>query len=268
MNKVRVKTIYKKELLEIKQDKTLVASLLTLPVILGIIFPMIFIALGYNKSFLLGTDKVSFMTKQFVDIIPARISGNTRTLYIIFMYLFLPLFLIIPISISNVIASSSFVGEKENKTIEGLLNTPISDKELVFGKILSAAIPSILITWISMIIYGLLLDIMGFKIFNAFIFPNVEWMFMSLILAPLITLLSIQLVICISSRVKTSKSSQSVAIIFIFPIIAFIISQASGILIFGVWLEVLLSILILLANIVIFNKITSKINREKIILNS
>ena len=88
MNKVRVKTIYKKELLEIKQDKTLVASLLTLPVILGIIFPMIFIALGYNKSFLLGTDKVSFMTKQFVDIIPARISGNTRTLYIIFMYLF------------------------------------------------------------------------------------------------------------------------------------------------------------------------------------
>lgn len=266
MNKSRIKTIYKKELIEIKQDKTLIASLLTLPLILGIVFPLIFILLGYNESFLVGMDRMSFMTKQFANIIPSHINGSTQILYIIFMYLFLPLFLIIPISISNVISSSSFVGEKENKTIEGLLNTPISDKELVFGKMLSSAVPSIVITWISMIAYGLLLDVAGFKLFNAFIFPNVNWLFMALILAPLITLLSIQLVICISSRVKTSKSSQSVAIIFIFPIVAFIISQASGLLIFGVWMEVALSIVILIANVIIFNKVTAKINREKIIL--
>lgn len=267
MNKSRIKTIYKKELLEIRQDKTLIASLLTLPLILGVIFPIIFILLGYNKSFLLNMDKMSFMTKQFSNIIPTGIKDNTKILYIIFMYLFLPLFLIIPISISNVISSSSFVGEKENKTIEGLLNTPISNKELVFGKILASAIPSLLITWISMIVYGSLIDLMGFKLFKMFIFPNIEWIFMFLILAPIITLLSIQLVICISSRVKTSKSSQSVAIIFIFPIVTFIISQASGILIFGFWIEFLLSLLILIVNIIIFNKITSKINREKLILN-
>ncbi|TPR12316.1 ABC transporter permease [Apilactobacillus timberlakei] len=264
---IHIKTIYKKELLEIKQDKPLIASLLALPLILGVIFPTIFLSLGYDKSFLLSTEKISPMIKHFSSIIPNDINGHTEILYIILMYIFLPLFLIIPISISNVISSSSFVGEKENKTIEGLLNTPITNKELVFGKILSSVIPSILITWISMFIYGILIDVFGFNIFNKIIFPNFEWIFMALILAPMITILSIQLVICISSRVKTSKSAQSVAIVFIFPIVAFVISQASGLLIFGIWMEILLSFIILIINIIIFYSITTKIDREKLILN-
>jgi len=43
-----------------------------------------------------------------------------------------------PISFSLVIALESFVGEKERNTLEALLSTPITDRALYFGKVLSS----------------------------------------------------------------------------------------------------------------------------------
>ena len=44
--------------------------------------------------------------------------------------------------ISSVVAASSFVGEKERKTLESLLYTPIDIASLFWGKLLSAFIPA------------------------------------------------------------------------------------------------------------------------------
>ena len=52
-------------------------------------------------------------------------------------YLFAPFFLILPLMFSTVIASESFAGERERKTIEALLYTPATDTELFVGKVLA-----------------------------------------------------------------------------------------------------------------------------------
>lgn len=48
--------------------------------------------------------------------------------------------------ISNVIATASFVGEREQKTIEGLLYTPLNRQELLLGKIVASFAPATVIT--------------------------------------------------------------------------------------------------------------------------
>ncbi len=58
-----------------------------------------------------------------------------------------------PISISLVIALETFVGEKERRSLEPLLSTPLTNTELYIGKTLSAMIPPLIASFGGMAVY-------------------------------------------------------------------------------------------------------------------
>jgi uncharacterized membrane protein SpoIIM required for sporulation/ABC-type transport system involved in multi-copper enzyme maturation permease subunit len=58
-----------------------------------------------------------------------------------------------PISISLVIALETFVGEKERRSLEPLLSTPLTNTELYIGKTLSAMIPPLMASFGGMVVY-------------------------------------------------------------------------------------------------------------------
>ena len=58
-----------------------------------------------------------------------------------------------PISISLVIALETFVGEKERRSLEPLLSTPLTNTELYIGKTLSAMIPPLVSSYGGMTVY-------------------------------------------------------------------------------------------------------------------
>ncbi len=58
-----------------------------------------------------------------------------------------------PISISLVIALETFVGEKERRSLEPLLSTPLTNTELYIGKTLSAMIPPLVASFGGMMVY-------------------------------------------------------------------------------------------------------------------
>jgi len=64
-----------------------------------------------------------------------------------------------PISISLVIALETFVGEKERRSLEPLLSTPLTNTELYIGKTLSAMIPPLMASFGGMTVY--LLTLLG-----------------------------------------------------------------------------------------------------------
>src|SRR5947209_5687730 len=61
---------------------------------------------------------------------------------------FLVLFQMIPMVVPLSIASHSIVGEKQNRSLEPLLATPIRTEELLFAKAIAAAVPGVLATWL------------------------------------------------------------------------------------------------------------------------
>lgn len=264
----KVTNLINKDLLEIKNDKAAIASLLVVPSIFSVFLPLI-ILLGGTSS--LPTNSIGGISV-FLERLPKEmvlqqgLNQEKSAAYAVLMYFFKPLFLLIPVIISTVISSSSFVGEKENKTVEGLLYTPLTNKELMLGKILASAIPSMIITWLSMIVYGVILDTFGFYVFGEMIFPDINWLIIGLILDPLIVFLAISLIITVSQRVKTSKSAQSVAVVMVLPIMGLIISQAGGVMLFGIKITLLLSLVLIIIDIVIFLIISKKFNREKFIM--
>src|SRR5436190_15413801 len=72
---------------------------------------------------------------------------------------FLPLLPMIvgffPVSISLVIALETFVGEKERRSLEPLLSTPLTNTELYLGKAFAAMIPPLMASYLGIGIYVL-----------------------------------------------------------------------------------------------------------------
>ncbi|MGB1285618.1 MAG: stage II sporulation protein M [Aggregatilineales bacterium] len=62
-----------------------------------------------------------------------------------------------PISISLVIALETFVGEKERRSLEPLLSTPLTNTELYIGKTLAAMIPPLIASFGGMSVYLIIL---------------------------------------------------------------------------------------------------------------
>lgn len=61
---------------------------------------------------------------------------------------------------------------------------------LLRAKILGVFIPSYIITLLSFIAFGIIVNIGGFMYFGRLIFPNIKWLIIIFLIAPAINLLS------------------------------------------------------------------------------
>ncbi len=72
-------------------------------------------------------------------------------------------------------AANSFASEKERHTLEGMLYTPMTDTELVVGKVAGAVVPSIAFSWACFAVYTVLVDILGTPLVDRAYFPTPNW---------------------------------------------------------------------------------------------
>lgn len=265
LNYKRVKAVLKKDLLQTINDKTMIISLMIIPVMFSIILPILIISLGFNSGIVNSLSGLNAFTH---FVIKNNIGGNLnmegKIIYSVFQYFFIPLFLLIPLLIDTVLASTGFIGEKEKRTIEGLLYTPITDSELLLAKMLASLLPSTTISWIAIFIYWFIVDIKCHKIIGI-IFPNTLWLLI-IVMIPLISLLAIELITIFSQYLKTSKSAQSVTGMLVFPIIAGVVSQSSGVLLINKTFILGILIVLIILDVLFFYFSVMRFNRERFLL--
>ena len=172
------------------------------------------------------------------------------------------LFLLVPIITAMTVAANSFVGEKENRTLESLLFSPISIKTLFLSKILASLIPPLFVSVISFVVCGVIINSLGYPLFGKLIFPSGNWVALITCLSPMVILLSVLLNILISARVKTMiQEAQNLGGIIVLPVIAMMIGQVSGLFLLGVQLIILISVGILIVNLVLWSRISKNNDR-------
>jgi len=103
-----------------------------------------------------------------------------------------------PISISLVIALETFVGEKERRSLEPLLSTPLTNTELYIGKTLSAILPPLLASYAGMSVY--LLFLMG---------AETVWKPPALLIVQIFLLTTVQGLVMITGAVVVSSQTTS-----------------------------------------------------------
>jgi ABC-2 type transport system permease protein len=129
---------------------------------------------------------------------------------------------------SMAVAAHSIVGEKQARTLEPLLATPVTTFQLLTAKVLGAALPGIALMAACFAVYlGAVAIFAERGVWMMMLTPRT--MALVFIMGPLAALLGLQLAVCASSRVNDARSAQQLgAIVIIVPIAALQIAQALG----------------------------------------
>lgn len=140
---------------------------------------------------------------------------------------FMTYFLIIPAMVPMAIATQSVIGEKQARSLEPQLASPLEVGELLAGKSLAAATPAVLATWAVFVGYGLVNGMIADTALTQLVFNN-TWRLAMITLVPLICLLSVLLGIIVSSRVSDSRTAQQIGGFVVMPVIAVAVAQFFG----------------------------------------
>jgi ABC-2 type transport system permease protein len=140
------------------------------------------------------------------------------------------LFLMMPLMVPVTIAAYSIVGEKVSRSLEPLLATPISTTRLLVAKGLAAAIPGIVMAWIC---YALFLIFARFlsasdRVFAFFVDPM--WLIAMFILAPLLTVMAVNVGIIVSSRTSDPRSAEQLGSLVVLPLLVLIFGPMVGLI--------------------------------------
>lgn len=262
--------VFGKDWREVSRNWQVILPIVIVPLMISVLLPVILTVIP-SLAATPGTPFSGFenMIKNLPNHIQEQLEGMTQQqvmIYIMALYFFAPFFLIIPLMASSVIASDSFAGEKERKTIEALLATPISDDELFFGKMLVSFIPSMIVTGISFLVYSTVFDLLSFNIFNGvLLLPNLDWILLIFGLAPAVALASIGLTVMISAKVKGFREAQQISVILLIPILALVFGQVTGAIIFGPMVTTALIGLFAIIDIAVFKIGVKLFKREEIL---
>ncbi|MFA5364404.1 MAG: ABC transporter permease subunit [Candidatus Bathyarchaeia archaeon] len=265
----KAKLVFRKDWLEIKRNWQVILPIVILPAMISIVLPVILTLIPTmvpaSQTQVTGFDAL-------IQNLPANVQQQLATMtdiqsmvYVMALYFLAPFFLLIPLMASSVIASDSFAGEKERKTIEALLATPISDSELFFGKMLVSFVPSMLVTVFSFLVYSAVFDVLAFNMFGMLLLPNVDWLLMIFGLAPAVALASIGLTVIISSRVKGFREAQQISVILMLPILGLVFGQVAGAVVFGPVVIAVLAALFAVVDFAVFKVGVSMFKREEIL---
>lgn len=141
---------------------------------------------------------------------------------------FMVLFLMMPAIIPVTIASYSIVGEKNAHTLEPLLATPITTGQLLAGKALAAAIPAVIASLVSFLIFATGTYFLAASPAVAFQLFSPLWLIGIFVVGPLLSLAGVSLAVMISSRVNEPRAAEQLSALIILPVMTIFIGQLMG----------------------------------------
>lgn len=262
----RVWAVMRKDWLEIARDKQVLAPLVIIPLLFSAVIPAAVLLLGGTA---VPTSTVGGL-QGFLDNLPAGIVPSGSSLqqtvaYAVIVYFMAPFFLLIPLIIASITASSSLVGEKERRTIEGLFYSPLSTRELVLAKVLGSVVPAVLITWLAFILYTVIVTILGAPLMGGVFFPTWTWAVIIAALVPLVGFLATSLIVAVSARSTTVQGAQGTAMFVVFPILALVIGQSTGLMLFDVTVALVTAAVLLVVDTAAFVLVVARFDRERIV---
>jgi ABC-2 type transport system permease protein len=225
MTMMRIRALLAKEFLDLSRNRLALVPV-GIITILSLVLPFgIAVAIPFFTGQELGSD--ADLVKVSVVVGAHEPLTNTARVQLFLFQQFLMLFLMTPITGAMALAAHAVVGEKQARTLEPLLATPITTGELLVAKVLGALLPTLAIS-----LAGLGLYLAGIVAMAA---PGVAAAMLSartvmlvVLVGPAAALVSLQSAIIISSRVNDARTAQQFGVLIIIPLTAVLVAQFTG----------------------------------------
>ena len=261
----RILAVCAKEWAELRRSRIVLTTLIV-PSVLYVGLPLWLLRGGLSSGLLAEATRLSPRELASVQRALPYLAGlpPQQALEVFVINQFLVLFMLAPLFIPLTIASYSVIGEKQLRSLEPLLATPIRTWELLTAKGVSAALPGIVVTWGSYAAFALSArQIVGEAVFRFMIGPT--WLVAFLLVAPLFSLMAVGMAVIASSRTNDPRAAQQLGAVVILPIAGLLFAQVAGLVFLSVWLMLALAGVTALVDLGLLVVATRLFRRETIL---
>jgi ABC-2 type transport system permease protein len=226
----RFRTLVVKELLDLARNRAAFVPVI-LVTLLSFFLPLtiiVFIPAMTGRG--LGDDADLMRVSRLAGG-PGDLSSNGRVQLFLFQQ-FLLLFLLTPITGAMSLAAHAVVGEKQARTLEPLLATPVTTGELLVAKVLGAFLPTMAISAVGLALYfGVLPLVAEPGVMSAML--SARTLLLVVVVGPMAALVALQAAMIVSSRVNDARTAQQFGVLIIIPLMVVLVGQFTG----SLWLS-------------------------------
>lgn len=185
-------------------------------------------SLGSNEAVQQVSDALKLLPQSAQQAVPADVGPETKVSYVLAVYLFAPIAVVVPLTISTAVGASTIVGERERGTGEFLAHSPADVREIYMGKLLASLIPGYITTVVGFGIYSILVNLIVGPDVGGWFFPTQSWWLLIVWVLPPFLALALSLVLRLSARVKSTAAAQQASGLVTFPLIIIAYGQSTG----------------------------------------
>ena len=230
-------TVLRREFIETLRNRLLVSTILVPPIVLTIAPILLGAAIGNEQLPPELREQVLRQRPEWASFSDGALAGAFAVQQFLVFFLLMPAY--IPLSI----ATFSIIGEKQARSLEPVLATPIRTMELLAGKAIAALVPGVLAGFLTYVLFVLLASIVyGPELFGVVTDPS--WLTGVFLLGPAVGLSSVVTGVIVSSRVNDPRVAQQVGGVIIVPVVGVVLVQATGTVLVGAAGYVLLTVII------------------------
>jgi ABC-type transport system involved in multi-copper enzyme maturation permease subunit len=222
-----------KDLTAIRRSKAVVIPMLGLPFILMVLVP---IGIGLAARGPRSPDVSSLLRVVPHGLVKPilRLPKRERLVVLVNGYLLAPLFLIAPLMVASVLAADTFAGEKDRRTLEGLLHLPIGDRELFYGKVAGALLPTVAVSWVGFVLFSIVANVIAWPVMHRVFVPTTRWAVLIFWVTPAVAAFGLGAIVRVSARARTAPEANQLSAAVVLPLIFTTWVQATGLLLVAV----------------------------------
>jgi ABC-2 type transport system permease protein len=224
-----MRAVIAKDFTAVRRAKGVVLPMLLVPFLLLVVMPF---GIGLAARSAHAPDLHSILSKLPHDLAKPILDKPPKEQLIILVngYLLAPLFLIVPLMVASVLAADAFAGEKERRTLEGLLHLPIAERDLFYAKVLGAWLPAVAVSWVGFVAFAIVANGVAWPVLHRIFVPTSLWLVMIFWLAPAVAAFGMGVMVRVSARARTAQEANQLGGAVILPLIFAAVAQSTGLL--------------------------------------
>lgn len=255
-----IRTIVDKEWAEIFKNRMVIFTIVLLPLLFTALPLVMLSAMGPSLS---GASDVADVPELFGASCANMTGNDCMQAYLLTQFLIM--FMMMPVIIPVTIAAYSIVGEKTTRSLEPLLATPIRTEELLAGKALAAALPAVGATYLSYLIFYLLIPLTGASQTVRQFVVSPTWLVGILVIGPLMAIASVNFAVMVSSRVNDPRVAEQLSAVLIVPVLGLLFGQLAGVLVINLRLMAFTSVAMVAIDVALIYAGARLFQRESIL---
>ncbi|MCD9622624.1 ABC transporter permease [Rhabdothermincola salaria] len=232
INTARMFTVMRTDLRQLVESKDFWVPMLLLGGFFFLIVPAfllsIITSIGNVSAIQQVSQALELLPQSAQQAVPQDVDPSTQVGYVLAVYLFAPIAVVVPLTISTAVGAATIVGERERGTGEFLAHSPADVREIYMGKLIASLIPGYVTTIVGFGIYSVMVNLLVGRKVGGWFFPTTSWWLLILWVLPPFLAIALSLVLRLSARVKSTAAAQQASGLVTFPLILIAYGQSTG----------------------------------------